>query len=155
MTNPQFRGGPLLKLDDKSRLTVPARYKELLQAEPTHGHLVVAKNPDRCLSIFPLPVWELFEAEINAMAVAESGWRRLYVGSATEVDIDGAGRVLIAPELRDWAGMVSREVKLMGMGAYFELWDSARYAEHETRLLDGERPEAVNRLVIRWPGQGA
>lgn len=155
MTNPQFRGGPLLKLDDKSRLTVPARYKELLQAEPTRGRLVVAKNPDRCLSIFPLPVWELFEAEINAMAVAESGWRRLYVGSATEVEIDGAGRVLIAPELRDWAGMVSREVKLMGMGAYFELWDSARYAEHETRLLDGARPEAVNRLVIRWPGQVA
>jgi MraZ protein len=153
MSSPVFRGGPLLKLDDKSRLTVPARYKEVLLAAPTQGHLVVAKNPDRCLSIFPLPVWELFEAEINAMAVAESGWRRLYVGSATEVDIDSAGRVLIAPELRDWAGMVTREVKLMGMGAYFELWDSARYAEQESKLLDGERPAAVQQQVIRWPEQ--
>jgi MraZ protein len=155
MSSPVFRGGPLLKLDDKSRLTVPARYKELLLGAPTNGHLVVAKNPDQCLSIFPLPVWEVFEADINALAIDQSGWRRLYVGSATEVDIDNAGRVLIAPELRDWAGMASREVKLMGMGAYFELWDSARYAEHEQRLLSGERPEAVNRLVIRWPEAGA
>jgi MraZ protein len=153
MSPPVFRGGPLLKLDEKSRLTVPARYKEVLLAAPTQGHLVVAKNPDRCLSIFPLPVWEIFEAEINGMAVAESGWRRLYVGSATEADIDNAGRVLIAPELRDWAGMVTREVKLMGMGAYFELWDSSRYAEHEAKLLAGERPAAVDQLVIRWPEQ--
>jgi DNA-binding transcriptional regulator/RsmH inhibitor MraZ len=43
----------------------------------------------------------------------------------------------------------------MGMGAYFELWDSARYAEHEAKLLAGERPAAVNQLVIRWPESNA
>lgn len=154
MPSSNFRGGPLLKLDDKSRLTVPARYKEVLLAAPTNGHLIVAKNPDFCLTIFPLPVWELFEADVSALSIEQAPWKRLYTGSATDVDIDNAGRVLIAPELREWAGMASREVKLMGMGAYFELWDSARYAEQEAKLLAGPRPEAVSRLVIRWPGQG-
>jgi MraZ protein len=153
MSQPVFRGGPLLKLDDKSRLTVPAKYKDALLGAPTHGQLVVAKNPDRCLWIFPLPVWLEFEADVRRnMKQVDAAWRRLYIGSAQEVEIDSAGRVLIAPELREWAGMVSREVKLMGMGEYFELWDSARYAESENRLLNGERPATVLEQQFRWPG---
>jgi MraZ protein len=76
------------------------------------------------------------------------GWRRLYIGSATDVEIDGASRVLIPPELRKWAGL-DRDVKFMGVGAYFELWDSARYEEREAAMLAGERPEKLRNFVIR------
>ena len=145
-----FRGGPQLKLDDKSRLTVPARFKDVLMAEHTKGRLVVAKNPDRCLSIFPLPVWQVLEAQLEDMKYDQNGWRRLLMGSATDVTIDG-GRVLIAPELREWAGMVSRDVTLLGQGAYLELWDSESYTRHENQVLAGPRPEPVNALQIRWP----
>lgn len=126
---------------------MPARFRDVLVAT-VNGQLVVCKSPDGCLALYPLPVWEQFEAEMRNWPLELEGWRRLYVGSATDVEIDGASRVLIPPELRSWAGF-DRDVKFMGVGAYFELWDSARYDEREARMLAGERPEALRSLVIR------
>lgn len=137
----------MLTLDQKSRLTVPARYRELLMTA-VNGQMVVTKNHDGCLSLFPLSVWEKYEAELNAMPSEFEGWRRLYIGSATDVDIDSAARVLIPAELRQWAGL-ERDVKFMGVGAYFELWDSARYDTREAALIAAGRPEALRNMVIR------
>jgi MraZ protein len=142
-----FRGGPVVKVDEKGRLTVPSKFATVLAAT-VGGQLVVAKSPDGCLSLYPLPVWEQFEADMRTWPFEMDGWRRLYVGSATDVEIDGASRVLIPPELRRWAGL-EREVKFMGVGAYFELWDSTRYDEREARMLAGERPETLQKAVIR------
>ena len=142
-----FRGGPVLTLDSKGRLTVPARHKEVLMST-VNGQMVVAKNPDGCLSLFPLPVWEKFEAELLELPDEFVGWRRLFVGSATEVEIDGGSRVLIPPELRAWAGL-DEKVKFMGVGAYFELWDIARYDEREQKMLADGRPDALKHMVIR------
>jgi len=142
-----FRGGPVLALDVKGRLTVPARFKDEL-TEKAQGRLVVSKCPDGCLQLFPLPVWEQFEAALRDLPMENEGWRRLYVGSATDVEIDSGSRVLIPPELRTWAGF-DKEVKFMGVGSYFELWDSARYDAREKSLLEGPRPDALRSLVIR------
>ena len=137
----------MLALDGKGRVTVPARFRDVLVAT-VDGRLVVCKGPDGCLLLFPLPVWEQFEGELRKMTLDGEGWRRLYVGSATDVDIDGSSRVLIPPELRAWAGF-DKEVKFMGVGSYFEWWDSARYDAREAELLAGPRPEALRNLVIQ------
>ena len=142
-----FRGGPVLTLDGKGRITVPARWRDVLMAT-VQGQMVVAKNPDGCLSLYPLPVWEQFEASLLALPVEDEAWRRFFVGSATEVEIDSASRVLIPPELRSWAGL-EREVKFMGVGPNFELWDMARYAAREAEVIAGPRPDALRSLVLR------
>lgn len=142
-----FRGGPVLTLDAKGRLTVPVRWRDMLVAT-VQGQLVVAKNPDGCLSLYPLPVWEQFEASLLSLTTEDEAWRRFFVGSATEVEIDSAARVLIPPELRSWAGL-DREVKFMGVGPNFELWDMARYEAREAEVLARGRPEALRTLVIR------
>lgn len=142
-----FRGGPIVKVDEKGRVTVPSKYAAALK-ESVAGQMVVAKSPDGCLSLYPLPVWTQFEADMRAWPLEMDGWRRLYVGSATDVELDGSGRVNIPPELRRWAGL-EREVKFMGVGAYFELWDSTRYDAYEERILKGERPEMLRQAVIR------
>lgn len=142
-----FRGGPVLTLDAKGRLTVPVRWRDMLVAT-VQGQLVVAKNPDGCLSLYPLPVWEQFEASLLSLTTEDEAWRRFFVGSATEVEIDSAARVLIPPELRSWAGL-EREVKFMGVGPNFELWDMARYEAREAEVLARGRPEALRTLVIR------
>ena len=142
-----FRGGPVLTLDGKGRLTVPARWRDMLAAT-VQGQLVVAKNPDGCLALYPLPVWEQFESALLALTAEDEAWRRFFVGSATDVEIDSASRVLIPPELRAWAGL-EREVKFMGVGSYFELWDMARYEAREAEVIARGRPEALRTLVIR------
>jgi MraZ protein len=142
-----FRGGPVLTLDGKGRITVPARWRDVLMAT-VNGQMVVAKNPDGCLSLFPLPVWEKFESELLAQPQEHDAWRRIFIGSATDVEIDSAARVLIPPELRAWAGL-EREVKFMGMGSHFELWDMAQYEAREREAIAAGRPEALKQLVIR------
>ncbi len=137
----------MLALDSKGRLTVPSRWRDLLTTH-VHGQLVVAKNPDGCLSLFPLPVWEQFESHLLALPAADDAWRRLFIGSATDVEIDSAARVLIPPELRSWAAL-EKDVKFMGVGAHFELWDLARYEAREQAAIAQGRPEPLRNLVIR------
>lgn len=147
MGNPVFRGGPVLLLDGKGRITVPARHRDVL-VSICGGQLIIAKNPDGCLSLFPLPVWLDFEARILEQPTEHDAWRRLYVGSATEVEIDSGSRVLIPPELRKWA-CLDKEVKFMGVGSNFELWDSARYDAREVAAIAAGRPEPIRSLVVR------
>ena len=136
-----------MTLDGKGRLTVPARWRELLDAA-VQGQMVVAKNPDGCLSLYPLPVWEQFEASLLALPTEDEAWRRFFIGSATDVEIDSASRVLIPPELRAWAGL-EKDVKFMGVGPHFELWDMARHDTREAEAMALGRPQALRNLVIR------
>ena len=142
-----FRGGPVLTLDGKGRLTVPARWRDVLVAT-VQGQMVVAKNPDGCLALYPLPVWEQFENSVLALTTEDEAWRRFFIGSATEVEIDTASRVLIPPELRLWAGL-EEKVKFMGVGSHFELWDMARHEAHEAEAIAKGRPAPLRNLVIR------
>jgi MraZ protein len=141
-----FRGGPVLTLDGKGRITVPARHRDVLMAA-VGGQMVVTKNPARCLTLFPRPVWEQFEARLAELPASHDKLRRLFIGSATEVAIDGASRVLLPPELREWAGL-EREVVFMGMGNRFELWDKARYAAHEADVLGQDLSDQLAALFI-------
>ena len=70
------------------------------------------------------------------------------LGGRADVEIDGASRVLVPPELRSWAGL-ERDVKFMGVGSNFELWDTARYEAREAEMIAGGRPEVLRNMVIR------
>jgi len=142
-----FRGGPVLTLDGKGRVTVPARWKDVLMAT-VQGQMIVAKNPDGCLSLYPLPVWEQFESNVLSLPTEDEAWRRFFIGSATEVEIDSGSRVLVPPELRSWAGL-EEKVKFMGVGSHFELWDMARHEAHEAEAVARGRPAPLRNLVIR------
>ncbi len=137
----------MLTLDGKGRITVPARWRDLLMATVS-GQMVVAKHFDGCLGLYPLSVWEALEAQLLELSSENDAWRRFFIGSATEVEIDGSSRVLIPPELRAWAGL-DKDVKFMGVGPHFELWDMARYEAKEAAALEAGRPEALRNLVVR------
>ncbi|MCB2034740.1 MAG: cell division/cell wall cluster transcriptional repressor MraZ, partial [Ottowia sp.] len=72
-------------------------------------------------------------------------WKRIFLGNAMDVELDGTGRVLVSPELRAAAGL-EREVILMGMGRHFELWDKATYEAKEAEAMQGETPDAFKEL---------
>ena len=141
-----FKGGPVLTLDGKGRVTVPARYRELLMST-VGGQMMVSKSHVRCLSLFPRPVWDQFESRLLSLPASADGLRRLYIGSATEIAIDSGSRVLLPPELREWAGL-AREVVFMGMGNRFELWDKARYDAHEAQVLEQDMGTQLSDLFI-------
>lgn len=65
-----------------------------------------------------------------------------FLGSASDVEMDSAGRILISPELRKAAGL-TREVMLLGMGSHFEIWDAAKLMENEAEAIASGMPEAL------------
>jgi MraZ protein len=74
--------------------------------------------------------------------MSASGWKRVFMGNAMDVEIDGASRVLISLELRAAAGL-DKDLMLLGMGSHFELWDAQRYAAHEAQVMAEPMPEAL------------
>ncbi|HEX2012005.1 MAG TPA: division/cell wall cluster transcriptional repressor MraZ [Roseateles sp.] len=136
-----FQGASALAMDAKGRLAVPTRHRETLQ-ELCAGQLTLTKHPEGCLMVFPRPSWETFRDRIAALPMSASGWKRVFLGNAQDVEIDASARILIAPELRAAAGL-QKDVMLLGMGSHFELWDAARYAAHEALVMQSELPDAL------------
>lgn len=142
MANLVFQGASALTVDGKGRISVPARHRDALMALCS-GQLTLTKHPDGCLMLFPRPAWEVFRDKVAALPMSAIKWRRVFLGNASDVEIDGASRVLIAPELRDAVG-ITKDVMLLGMGGHFELWDAARYAAHEAEVMQEGMPDALN-----------
>jgi MraZ protein len=134
-----FRGATKVTLDDKGRMVMPTRYREPI-AERSQGRLVVTVDRDQCLLIYPLPDWEHVERKLMSLPNLQPRARRLQrlvVGHATDVELDGHGRFLVPPELRQFAGL-ERHAMLIGQGNRFELWDEARWTARRDAWLSGE-----------------
>jgi MraZ protein len=149
-----FRGVNPLSLDAKGRITMPARHRARLE-EHCRGHLVITiDREDPCLLIYPLPEWERIEAQIDALPTLHKKVRRLQrllVGHAADCEMDGQGRVLLPPPLRDFARL-ERRVVLIGQGKKFELWDEQTWNQQLADWLaeeeEGELPSELDSLSL-------
>lgn len=141
-----FRGGPVVALDQKGRVTVPARWREQLQTAGV-AWLWITKHPDGCLALYPPAVFDQLESTVLGLTSEDDSWRRLITGNAQEVEIDATARVLVPPDLRRWAGL-DKDVKFMGVGTHFELWDLARYEVQEQQAIARGRPEPLRALKL-------
>ena len=137
-----FQGASSLSLDAKGRLSVPTRHRDVLMAT-AKGQLTITKHPHGCLMIFARPEWEKFRERIAALPMSAQWWKRIFLGNAMDVEIDGTGRVLVSPELRMAAGITKLAV-LLGMGSYFELWDKPTYDAQEAQAMQGAMPDVFN-----------
>lgn len=138
-----FRGVTELNLDAKGRMAMPARYRERL-LERCEGHIVVTIDTDeRCLLLYPLPEWEVIERKLDALPSFNAQARRvqrLLMGHASDVELDGNGRLLLPPPLRQYAGLDKRVV-LIGQGKKFELWDEGLWSQKRDEWLAEETPD--------------
>lgn len=120
-----FRGATMINLDSKGRLGVPTRYRELLNEE-SEGQMVCTIDLHQpCLLLYTLPEWEKIEQKLSllsSMNPVERRVQRLLLGHASECQMDGAGRILIANTLRQHANL-TKEIMLVGQFNKFELWN--------------------------------
>lgn len=139
-----FQGSSALSLDAKGRINVPARHRDALMDQAA-GRLTLTRHPDGCLLMYPRPEWERKREQIAAFPMQARALQRLLLGNAQDVEIDGSGRILVAPELRAATGM-TKEVMLLGMGAHFELWDAAALARREADDLSQGMGDVLNQF---------
>ncbi len=118
---------------------MPTRHRDVLAAVAS-GQLTITRHPHGCLMVFPRPAWEQFRQRIVELPMAAQWWKRILLGNAMDVEIDGTGRVLVSPELRA-AAKLDKETVLLGMGNHFELWDKATYEAQEAQAMQGDMPD--------------
>ena len=144
-----FRGVNQLALDSKGRLAIPAKHRAALVGTTENGArtLIVTADPSHCLLVYPLATWEPIQARLMGLSSFNAeirGLQRLLVGHADEVDMDGAGRILVPPALRQYAELEHRVV-LVGQGNKFELWDETQWLQRTEQAVllpsDGLPPE--------------
>jgi MraZ protein len=126
-----LRGVHSLALDAKGRIAVPSRYRAGLDAAAGNQLVVTIDTESKCLLIYPLPEWEVIQEKISALSSFNKAARRiqrLLIGYATDVDIDGSGRMLISGPLREYAEL-DKKVVLLGQGNKFELWSETLWEQ--------------------------
>ncbi|WP_105663941.1 division/cell wall cluster transcriptional repressor MraZ [Cronobacter dublinensis] len=136
-----FRGATLVTLDSKGRLSVPTRYRDLLN-EASSGQMVCTIDIHHpCLLLYTLPEWVIIEqklSRLSSMNPAERRVQRLLLGHASECQMDSAGRLLLAPVLRQHAGL-TKQVMLVGQFNKFELWDEETWHQQVREDIDAEQ----------------
>ena len=133
-----FRGINPLSLDGKGRLAVPAKYRQHLW-ETAGGQLILTIDRDRCLLLYPFPVWENVERQLIQLSSTNPRARalkRLLLGHAEECSLDANGRILLSAPLREFAHLEKRVV-LVGQGNKFEIWNEQAWHDWRDALLAG------------------
>ena len=146
-----FQGATALSLDVKGRLAIPARHREAL-VEAADGQLVLTAHPHRCLLLYPEPAWLPIRDKVlatSSLNPQSASIKRLLVGNARDETLDSAGRLLIAPELRQFA-VLEKQVWLVGLGSHFEIWSDIGWQKEQDAVfaLGDQLPPGLEDLAL-------
>ena len=129
-----FRGEYHNLVDDKGRLSIPAKFRELISSQHV-GPLVVTLGLDPCLWLYPGDTWKKNEEQLSRLNPFDADARQLvraFLGSSEECDLDKQGRIVISPVLRRAAGL-NRNVVLVGLLNRVEIWDKEKYESYRNQ----------------------
>lgn len=135
-----FRGINAITIDGKGRLAVPTRYRDALSVQATSSLVVTIDTEETCLLLYPAAQWQVIEDKLQSLPSFNPAARRiqrLLIGHATDVEIDGNGRLLLPPLLRDYANL-DKHVMLVGQGNKFEVWDETLWQAKREQWLAEE-----------------
>jgi MraZ protein len=131
-------------IDDKNRLTLPARFRE-----PLAGGVVVSRGLDACLDVYPRDDWNrLVEARLaplDPFSREARELKRFFFTGAAEAELDKQGRVLVPPRLLERAS-IEREVVVAGVHDHLEIWDRRAWGDH-LAAVEGSADHVAERLA--------
>jgi MraZ protein len=149
-----FRGINYINLDAKGRLAIPTRYRDRLMQHCSGEMVVTIETEERCLLIYPQPEWEDIQRKVEALPSLNRATRRLQrllIGHATDIQLDGSGRILLPAPLREYAGLDKKTV-LLGQGHKLELWSEEHWETQRDEWLgdqsDLEIPPELQSLSL-------
>ena len=150
-----FRGAAAINIDAKGRMAMPVRFRELFAAASEGKLVITIDTEESCLMIYPLPEWDIIQAKLEQLPSFNPAARRiqrLLIGHATDVELDGNGRILLPSVLREY-GQLEKKAILLGQGKKIELWSeslwNARRDDYLQEASDAsELPDAMHDLSL-------
>jgi MraZ protein len=125
------------RIDPQGRISIPARFRPAFE-----DGIVLSKAYDRCVIVYTPQEWEKVAASLASQPTNMAAARRLNrltFSGAYPTQLDRSGRVLIPPQLRQYAGL-GENIMLVGTGRFFEIWDRAAW-QQESESMDAQAPE--------------
>ncbi|MDD2200310.1 MAG: division/cell wall cluster transcriptional repressor MraZ [Bacteroidales bacterium] len=147
-------GSYLSTLDRNGRFQLPTAILRNVTSE-NDGRFVVNRSTEKCLTLYPLNVWNVYKDKLNHLNSFKPGNRqaiRYFMGSATEVKLDAKNRLLIPKPLSQYA-LLEKELLIVGMTSFIEIWDPKQY-EEELNRFSQENPEVINEIANHIFGDG-
>ena len=133
-------------IDDKNRLTLPAKFREELASG-----VVVSRGMDGCLFVWPPAEWrDRFLARVSSLDPLETDSRKLqrhFFSGAAEAELDKQGRIMIPAALLRYAGL-SRDVVVAGVSDHLEIWDREAW-RRELNEVEGSAEHVAERLAAK------
>jgi MraZ protein len=130
-----FMGQYRHSLDEKGRLTIPARYRDMLM-----DGAYITQGFDHNLMVWPAAVFQVISQRISQMRITDSDsrlLRRLIFSNGEQVEVDKAGRILIAQFLRETSDLHGDAV-VVGAGDYFEIWSPKSWEDQMEELKNSD-----------------
>jgi MraZ protein len=118
-------------MDEKSRLSLPAKFRKEMGKK-----IIITRGLDQCLFVYPITEWKKFSEKLAGLSVGSADSRALarsFLGSATEIDVDASGRILVADTLKKIAGLGTKVV-VAGIHNRVELWDEKVWDTYTTQV---------------------
>lgn len=135
-----FRGSFEHAIDDKGRLSIPARYREILKRRRERELVLVDLIFDTCIAAYPIKAWQQIEHNLLSKGNSDKRFRdyaRLISAHAVESPVDSQGRILVPPQLRE-AAHLRRDVVIVGVLDKIEIWSRERWAQFSAQERDPE-----------------
>ena len=141
-----FRGISNASLDAKGRMALPARNRDAVAAVSDGNMIVTIDVRERCLLLYPLPEWEVVQRKLESLSNINPEARllqRLLIGHATDLELDGSGRLLLPGLLRTYAEL-KKKLVLVGQGNKIEIWAQDKWQESMQGWLDQGASSLLN-----------
>lgn len=124
-------------LDEKNRISLPKTFRSSFGKK-----LVMTRGLDNCLFAYTQKGWERVAGKLDKLSFAQAdtrGFNRFMLSGAAEVEVDGAGRILIPEHQRQFAGL-KKKVVFAGVSDRIEVWDAKRWNTYKSKIeRDAER----------------
>ncbi len=140
-----FRGINPINLDAKGRMVMPTRYRDGIAASCEGQMVATIDTESRCLLMYTQPEWDVIQAKIEQLSSYNPTTRRiqrLLIGYATDLELDGNGRLLLPATLREYAGL-EKKIILLGQGKKFEIWSDELWSQTRDAYLEEAEGEGL------------
>ncbi len=141
-------------LDSKGRFQLPTAILREVN-DKLEGRFMINRSTEKCLTLYPIDVWNVYKERLNRLNSFKPSNRqaiRYFMGSATEVKLDAKNRLLIPKPLSQYA-CFEKELLVVGMTTFVEIWDPKLY-EEELNRFSKENPEVINDIANQIFGDG-
>lgn len=144
-----FRGSSFHSIDDKGRIVIPARFREIIAV--SGADRVMTTRLDKGLYAYTFEEWKKIETRIMSLAEKSDNmrrFRRVFIGGAFDCPFDKQGRMLIPPLLRQYAE-IDKEIVLVGVLEHFEIWSRENWENENMNMEEDMKKEEVRNEIAR------